>query len=260
MFTGFVWESDGRVVGNVTVNRTAGRLHRWQISNVAVLDVYRGQGIGQKLVRAALDLIAERRGQTAYLYVRQDNLPALKLYEGLGFVEVDRRSELELQPMSRRRGGEPCRLRSLRSSQQQDFFDLVRRAEGPGYHWLNRIQRREYVLSADERMFKWLESLLSGRIESRWVVSDERQLCAGTIIRAARRWKRASHQLQLWIHPNWRGQLEEMIVDDIFALLSRHPARATRVCLPACEDHAIAALRQSGFCQIRTLVLMRVDV
>ena len=77
MFTGFVWEQDGRVVGNVTVNRPTGHPHKWQISNVAVLDVYRRQGIGRSLVEAAVDLIVRRGGRSAYLFARDDNPSAL---------------------------------------------------------------------------------------------------------------------------------------------------------------------------------------
>ena len=67
MFTGFVWEHDGRLVGNVTVNRPTRHPARWQVSNVAVLEGYRGRGIGRQLVDAAIELILRRGGRIAVI-------------------------------------------------------------------------------------------------------------------------------------------------------------------------------------------------
>jgi ribosomal-protein-alanine N-acetyltransferase len=57
-----------------------------QVNNIAVHPDYRGQGIGEELMRFALDKIRHLRGTFVTLEVRQSNSPAVKLYEKLGFT------------------------------------------------------------------------------------------------------------------------------------------------------------------------------
>lgn len=53
---------------------------------IGVLDGFRGMGIGEALMRAALDL-AKRKGLTRIeLTVRENNTRAIELYKKLGFV------------------------------------------------------------------------------------------------------------------------------------------------------------------------------
>ena len=47
---------------------------------------YRGQGLGEALLRALLDASAVAGPRQVWLSVRPDNLPAIRLYEKLGFV------------------------------------------------------------------------------------------------------------------------------------------------------------------------------
>jgi ribosomal protein S18 acetylase RimI-like enzyme len=261
LFNSYVWEEEGRVVGNVTVNRPTGHPQRWQISNVAVLDPWRGRGIGRKLVEAALDQIVRRGGQAAYLFVRDDNPSAGRLYEGLGFVRVDAATDLKLDPPPRSGPSADVEvLRSLRPEEGEALYQLVSRAAGPGYRWLYAIRRRQYVLSAEERFSRWLESLFTGQAETRWCLSTAGELDAGVSLRATRLWNRKPHILHLWVRPDRRGQVEKALARDIAALLSRQAPRSTRLSLPECECAAIEALLEQGFTKVRTLVLMRLDV
>ena len=73
---GFVWIDNGKVVGNVTFQRTEMSGTRWRISNVAVAAEYRQRGIAKALMQATLRDIAVRGGSWAILQVRTDNPPA----------------------------------------------------------------------------------------------------------------------------------------------------------------------------------------
>jgi ribosomal protein S18 acetylase RimI-like enzyme len=261
MFNGFVWEQHGRIVGNVSVSRPSGHSHKWQISNVAVLDTHRGQGIGRSLVEAAIDLIARRGGRSAYLFVRDDNPSALGLYRSMRFVEVDRTTDLKFPPppvSSRSRS--LSLLEPLEPAREHALYELVRRAEGPGHYWLYTVRRRQYVLSADERLFRRVESLFTGETELRWCVPDVHMLRAAVVLRATRLWNWRPHRLQLWIHPNWRDHLADALAGDIAAILSARPRRPSYVSLPACEAQATAALLETGFSLVRTLILMKLDL
>lgn len=261
LFTGFVWVQDGRVVGNVTVNRPSGHPYYWQISNVAVSEPYRRQGIGRKLVEAAIELIGERGGQVAYLYVREDNLPARHLYERLGFVEIDRATDLEFLAPSRLPARSPERLRPLTTAEEgEQLYMLVCEAEGAGYRWLYEIQRSRFVWSADERIFRRLEGLLSGEIELQWGMFNGDRLAAGVMARVHGGFNRRPHRLWLWVRPALRGQVEEVLIPDVLAVLAGQPKRSVQVTLPQVETAAIEALIRHGFYKHRTLILMRLDL
>jgi ribosomal protein S18 acetylase RimI-like enzyme len=260
ILTGFVWEQNGRLVGNVTVNRPTGHPERWQISNVAVLEGYRGQGVGRKLMDAAVDLILRRGGQTAYLFVRSDNDVALHLYRGLGFVRVDEITDLKLVPSSARpaRQQAGC-LKRLRLRDGEKLYELVSRATGAGQRWLLPIRREQYVYSAGEWIFRQIESWLSGEIEASWGIVREATLDAGVNLCATRLWNRDPYRLKLWVRPDRRGQIEGQLAAGVLDLLSTS-SRPAVVSLPSCEDRATAALMAEGFSHVRTLVLMKLDL
>ncbi len=96
---GYVWEVDGRLVGNLTIIPFL-RNARWHylIANVATNPQYRRQGIARKLTQAALHYIREHSGYTAWLQVREDNTGAFELYKSLGFHEVARRTTYRAFP------------------------------------------------------------------------------------------------------------------------------------------------------------------
>ncbi len=88
--SGVVWEENGRIVGNATVQSYDPSSGLWQISNVAVAREFRGRGIGRKLMEGSLDTIRRFGGRKAALQVRASNDVAIRLYESLGFREVFR--------------------------------------------------------------------------------------------------------------------------------------------------------------------------
>jgi ribosomal protein S18 acetylase RimI-like enzyme len=55
------------------------------ITDVWVSPDHRRQGLGVVVMAAMLDWAAERGATTAYLQVRGDNVPGLRLYDRLGF-------------------------------------------------------------------------------------------------------------------------------------------------------------------------------
>jgi len=96
---GFVWEEDRQIVGTIMVQRR-GTTDKWGISNVGVLPEFRRRGIARKLMEAGDDLIRERGGKIAILDVIDGNLPAIQLYENLGFEHFSGTIEFESTPQS----------------------------------------------------------------------------------------------------------------------------------------------------------------
>jgi ribosomal protein S18 acetylase RimI-like enzyme len=91
--TGYVWERDGKLVGNASLvpfRHKGARIYL--IANVAVHPDYRRAGIGRSLTQKALEHARERRASAIWLHVRDDNPGAIKLYAELGFRERARRT------------------------------------------------------------------------------------------------------------------------------------------------------------------------
>jgi ribosomal protein S18 acetylase RimI-like enzyme len=86
--SGFVWEDDGRLVGNLTLIPYVSLRHSYYlIANVAVHPNYRRQGIARGLTLSALEHLRRRGAHAAWLHVRGENNAATELYHTLGFVE-----------------------------------------------------------------------------------------------------------------------------------------------------------------------------
>ena len=83
-----VAETDGKVVGYAGAWIILDESH---ITNIAVLEAYRGQGIGKRLTQALLQYLSNLGASYATLEVRVSNERAQNLYKGLGFISVGKR-------------------------------------------------------------------------------------------------------------------------------------------------------------------------
>lgn len=91
--TGYIWEQDHRIVGNVSLVPFKRNKHRlYLIANVAVHPDYRRRGIARILTERAMQHAREKNVQDIWLHVRADNSEAIHLYETLGFQEHTRRT------------------------------------------------------------------------------------------------------------------------------------------------------------------------
>lgn len=78
----YVAEVDGVLAGCCGIRNLAGE---GDISNVVVASGYRRRGIGRKLMEYMLERAAKVGIGACTLEVRVSNLPAIRLYESLGF-------------------------------------------------------------------------------------------------------------------------------------------------------------------------------
>jgi len=91
--SGYVWEENGRLVGNLSLipYYTLGRRY-YLIANVAVHPEHRRKGIASRLTKQALEHALQHGAHSVWLQVRQDNEAAIRLYRSLGFSEKARRT------------------------------------------------------------------------------------------------------------------------------------------------------------------------
>lgn len=91
--TGYIWEQDGRIVGNASLIPFRDHGKRvYLIANVATHPDYRRRGIGRALTERAMLQARAKNAISIWLHVRDDNPGAIELYQGLGFQEVARRT------------------------------------------------------------------------------------------------------------------------------------------------------------------------
>jgi len=85
---GFVWLENNTIVGNLSLIPFFWQ-HRWRflIANVAVHPEYRQRGIGRALTKKAVEHAQSLGHRDIWLHVRAGNIPAIRLYESLGFIE-----------------------------------------------------------------------------------------------------------------------------------------------------------------------------
>ncbi|MGC8827336.1 MAG: GNAT family N-acetyltransferase [Anaerolineae bacterium] len=257
-FTGFVWEEDGRIVGNVTVTRTGSGSSRWQISNVAVHRDFRGRGIGRRLMEAAIALARERGGEWVLLQVRHDNLPALHLYGSLGFeslyssVELYRVGPADLLPPAALPPG--MLLRRLGAGDWRSRHALQMAAVSAVERWTRNIPQAARPPSWSRRASELLSAfLLGGGSRAEGVFTGGRLVA----LVEARPQGFDAWRLTLLAAPDVRGQVEETLV--MRALEYIRPGRKTRVESEPPADHpeGITALKACGFQERRTLITMR---
>jgi len=99
--TGFVWEQDGRIVGNASLIPFRDKGKRiYLIANIAVHPDHRRHGIARLLTQRAIEHARNKRTSAIWLHVRDDNPGAIHLYEELGFQEIARRTTWTAKPDS----------------------------------------------------------------------------------------------------------------------------------------------------------------
>lgn len=95
---GYVWEENGKLVGNLSLipfNVQGARYYL--IANVAVHPDYRKRGIARMLTGSGIEHARKRGARATWLHVREENLAATNLYRSLGFKERARRTSWHSQ-------------------------------------------------------------------------------------------------------------------------------------------------------------------
>ena len=256
--TGFVWEEDGRIVGNVSVGRLGLGGRDWLISNVAVHPNYRRRGIARQLVEAALALIAGRGGGHVVLQVRQDNQAALDLYRGMGFARFATTIELHRPPrpgerlaMSHIPGSEP-----LSGRHASGVMRLMRALLTPEERPFRLLLLSGSQLARDGRLESWISDRVERRRTRRLVVRRAGQVVA-LLVAQARLKARAYHRLFLAVHPGLGERLEGPLVQQGLAWLAAYPASPVLAHIPATWPHMYTALLDGGFQEIRRMEQMK---
>lgn len=255
--SGFVWLEEGRIVGNLTLTRDEGWGDRYFISNVAVKREYRRKGIARQLIRAALDELRVHSAKWALLNVRPTNPGAIQLYKEFGFQEIDMRGEWAL-PTTKMPPSQPQEMdsavRPLRWLDHREVMELVRAATPATVKQFRRQEIDPYWLYWEDRMTEMVTDFFIGQMTGRWVIEQNRKLGALVTVRRQRIF--SPHRIEIQVHPDLRGRVEDQLVAFALEQLARFPARVIRAGTTSTHPELIAALEARGFKFQNGLTLM----
>jgi GNAT superfamily N-acetyltransferase len=257
---GYVWEIDGRLVGNVTLLPTrSGR--RYLVANVAVHPDFRRRGIARMLMIAAEEDVRQHQGSEIILQVDRDNEAGLRLYHSLGYdacgsmttwrSSVSRVRNLPLEMLNDKPLAAP---RKLQRGLWQEAFQLDQSALASELRWPEPLQSDFYKRG----FWKQASDFLNGRFQHCWMTVDPQRNLNG-LATICGEWGR-SHQLHLRVLPQWKGQLEGVLLQKLIDGLRSLPRRNVQL-VHLTDDHLVSRLlTQANFSQQRTLTHMRLKI
>jgi ribosomal protein S18 acetylase RimI-like enzyme len=260
VFGGFVWQEEGQVVGNVTVQRADRSGSRWQIANVAVAPLYRGRGISRRLMTQALEHIRQNGGQWAVLQVYEKNTIARSLYERMGFEVVSGSVDLRLERTPRVAPAPRIpNLFPFSPNQWQPLYDLANLQYGTQVQWWRSLRRLDFQLSFEQHFLEWLGRVVGRSRVYRCCIQSYRHHFDAALVLTAMRW-RGVHGLQLWVRPEHYGRYEEPLIHWALATLGDYPRWPVTMNLHHDHTAALTAAQSFGFRIQQTLLTMRCKI
>lgn len=242
---GFVWESDGRVVGNSSLLPVEGHRDRWVLVNMAVHPEYRRRGIARELVRASMAFVRQRGGRRLLLQVDVDSHGAQDLYTSTGFKPIATRTTWIGRGDRLRFGEMETGLTRRRARDEwEEQWLLVRRVHPEGIVWPYPPAKSLF----QPRGLTDVVGLGPGR---HWVWSEQGSLLASLTAR----WGSdlGAWRLYMVVTPEARERVERSIL--AFALTDL-PIRGDRIILEYPYGVAGSQLRELGFYARRNLTWM----
>lgn len=256
-FRGFVWEADGEVVGNITIQQIDSSGHRWMIANVVVRDDHRGHGIARSLMDAALDRIRQLGGEWAVLQVREDNEIARGLYERMGFNELVTETKLHSDhvPAVPKNDLPPgVTLKPLYDEDWPSVNYLLRRSVPELARWLYPSRRKGFRQGSDAAFtLKWGGLIGFGQ-------HRRLGLYLGTNFMGVldvQSHPRGEHEIDLLLHPDIRDEWTVPLLHHGLWQLQRYQRRPVNAIFFDYQPRAIATLRAFGFRPTNVLMSMR---
>lgn len=174
---GFVWRSEGRVVGNASLYRAGNHPELgpgWLVANVAVHPDYRRRGIARAMVDSVIDLVRQRRGRWIALEVEAANEGAQALYRSVGYQAFETLTQWETisfaspaEPIPNHlwREGIHLRMPGETSAEAELIF---RRARRGAMAWTHPIERHDLW----DSLFDGLDSLFRAAPKEHWLMDD----------------------------------------------------------------------------------------
>ena len=262
-YGGFVWVEEGRVIGNVTVQKADSYGNRWQIANVAVDRAFRGRGIARKLVKRALEYAHEMGGRWMVLQVRGNNSVARGLYERMGFEEVSGISCWEISQVPVNIAAAPglsttemISLTPFSTAEWRSLYEIASSQHSAHAQWWRPLRQDDFRRTPEQRLGEWFSRIIGRQTILRRAVADNLRRFEAAMIVTGQHWQ-GIHEIQLWVHPRCQGQMEPTMLQWALTELQAFPRFPIRVELSTHHTAAAQLLDGFGFTNTHTLLTLR---
>lgn len=253
--TGFVWDEDGQVLGNVSIIPFSQHGQKiFLIANVAVIPAHRRKGIARALTHHAINFLSGMGIRQIWLQVNQLNQGAIDLYLQLGFEEQYCRSSWHLLPDTNRvLSGELVNYPLLRRRIHKEWHfqkDWLERMYPEEIIWHFPVKLQDFSPDSFWDPERWFEILKLRH----WAVSiDEAAIGFMT-------WQKTeSFADSLWLAPDPRLDDDAAIVSMLQVLPERVGRRRPLAVDFPC-GRGVEALQSTGFSFVRSLIWMKLIV
>ncbi len=255
-FSGYVWEENGHLAGNLNLIPYKYQGKRcYLIANVAVDPAYRRKGIARSLTNSAIEHARKQGIDEIWLHVRSENEAAMILYQSLGFVERARRTTWEIKPRSQNRKVSQTNIETTDigiTRPQSRYWDQYRQ-------WLRDLYPPELTWHQPFHLTALRPGFL-GSVYRFFTGSHVRQWAAqrGQRHIGILSWQpHTNHADHLWLASS--ADDEGHVIAALLPVARRQLAKRRRILLDYPAGRAILALHDEGFRIQQTLIWMRLE-
>lgn len=248
---GFVWQENGRIIGNVSLIPYLVQGQRcYLIANVAVHPDYRLRGIGQTLTERAIEFGRSRRAPAVWLHVRLENQIARGIYLAFGFQERAVRTTWVANPDNTLPGeASQIQIAPLKNRDWQAVRGWLQRsypAELAWHSWFRLSNLRPGVLGVISRF-------LHNAYVYQWAARQHGRLAACGAWQATYAYANA-----IWLAAPDKGA-DEAVLKLLQHIRRRSPTRRALALEYPAGDYA-GAIQEAGFREQQTLVWMELKL
>ncbi len=255
-FSGYVWEENGYIAGNLSLIPYKYHGKRcYLIANVAVDPVYRRKGIARKLTNSAIEHARKRGVDEIWLHVRTENEAALSLYQSLGFIERAQRTTWEIKPQVNNRY-------ASKDGFEQTGIEITK----PQMRYWDQYRQWFRILYPPE--LTWHQPFQLRAMQPGWIGTVYRFLTGNHIKQWAAQlggrhigilaWQpHNKHADHLWLASS--PEDEGRVIAALIPLVRHQLSKRHRILLDYPAGRAILALHEEGFRIQQTLIWMRIE-
>lgn len=252
---GFVWEEDGRIVGNVTVLKSQ-PYHRHLVVNVAVHPDYRRRGIARNLMEYVAQMVKKRGGRQILLQVVKDNHAALQLYQSMHYQTIGSMTTW-ISPVSQLRklnAPSSVHIRKLQANEWKAAYHFDKLCLQSDLNWPDAPQTDVYKNTTWTRILNFF----NGRQNTTWIAVNDNNKMIG-LVNILAEWNR-THLAAIRLHPDWHEELARPLTAFLVNQLRQMPRRNVRLDHPDDDEQINHLLHEANFRPRRTLTHMRLDL
>ncbi len=196
-----VLEEDGRIQGFIQTSPGNQGRTRWHIDFVAVAPECQGKGLGVRLVEHVFERYGALGVKCFTLEVDHANVPALRLYEKLGFRQYAAVTYYQMEKPPAPRGAAPAGLRPFRGRDAQALYELYLATTPAPVRLVDTRQASDFALGLVERAMAGMRRQMKHVADERFVVEVEGKVVA--YLRVMAQMRALPHTVQLIVHPGY---------------------------------------------------------